>query len=99
MDKQVALIFDLMPKQTRRSGVENIWEIFCSRIITEREIEEFITHYFQKSYKRFLVFYYSNVDKLMHDDKRLNAETPNAFVDECRKRGYSGTFQFKMELQ
>jgi hypothetical protein len=48
-------------------------------------------------YKRFLVFYYKNVDKLIFDDMRLNAETPNKFIEQCRKKGYSGTFQLKLE--
>lgn len=96
--KQIAVVFDLIPSQLRRTGVENNWEIVCSREITDREIEEFIDHYFRKSYKRFLVFYYNNIDRLIHDDKRLNANTPIEFIEQCRKKGYSGTFQLKLEL-
>ena len=97
MKKQIAVIFDLMPNLGRKTGVENNWEIISTRKITDKEIEEFITFYFRNAFKRFLVFYYKNVDKLIFDDMRLNAETPNKFIEQCRKKGYSGTFQLKLE--
>lgn len=95
--KQIALIFDIIPSQMRRTGVENNWEIISTRQITEKEIEEYIIHYFRDSFKRFLVFYYNNVDRLIHDDNRLDAITPDNFIDQCRKKGYSGTYQLKMD--
>jgi len=98
MKKQIAVIFDLMPNQSRRTGVENNWEILFSRPITEKEIKEYIQHYFRSSFKRFLVFYYKNVDKLIFDDNKLNAETPEKYIEECRKRGYSGSYQLKVEF-
>lgn len=94
---QIAVIFDLIPSQMRRTGVENNWEIVSTRKITDKEIQEFITHYFKNSFKRFLVFYYKNVDRLIHDDKRLDAITPEVFIDQCRKNGYSGNFQLKLD--
>lgn len=94
--KQIAVVFDSTPSM-RRSGVENNWEVICSRNITDKEIEEFINHYFRKSFKRFLVFYYNNVDRLIHDDTKLQAITPDVFIEKCRKKGYSGTFQLKID--
>lgn len=94
---QIAIIFDLMPSQMRRTGVENNWEIISIRKMTDKEIEEFINFYFRNSFKRFLVFYYSNVDKLIYDDKRLGTATPESFIEQCRKKGYSGTFQLKLD--
>jgi hypothetical protein len=96
--KQIAVIFDLIPNQTRKTGVENNWNIISSRQITGKEIEEFITFYFRKSFKRFLVFYYKNIDKLIYDDNKLNAITPDNFINECRRKGYSGSYQLKIEL-
>ncbi len=95
---QIAVIFDLIPNQMRRTGVENNWEIIESRNITDKEIEEFINLYFRSSFKRFLVFYYKNIDRLIYDDARLEAITPTKFIDECRKKGYSGSYQLKIEL-
>lgn len=94
---QIAVLFDLIPLQNRRTGVENNWEVISTREITDKEIEEVINHYFRNSYKRFLVFYYTNVDRLIHDDKRLEATTPDKFIEQCRKKGYSGTFQLKLD--
>jgi len=95
--KQIAVVFDLEPMKIKKGGVENNWEIIHKRPITAKEIEEFINQYFQASFKRFLVFYYNNVDRLIYDDKRLDAETPEKFIDECRRRGYSGTYQLKLD--
>lgn len=95
--KQIAVILDLEPNKNRKTGAENNWEIISSRSMTDKEIEEFIIHYFRNSYKRFLVFYYKNVDKLIYDDDKLNAETPIQFINQCRDRGYSGSFQLKIE--
>lgn len=94
---QIALIIDLIPNQLRRTGVENNWEVVTTRSITDKEIEEFINHYFRNSYKRFLVFYYKNIDRLIYDDKRLDAVTPESFIDQCRNKGYTGTYQLKMD--
>lgn len=95
--QQIAVIFDLIPGQMRKTGVENNWSIFATRKITSKEIEEFINHYFRNSFKRFLVFYYKNIDKLIFDDEKLQATTPDNFINECRKKGYSGTYQLKIE--
>lgn len=95
--KQIAVIIDQMPFMNRRSGVENYWDYIQTRDITELEIEEYINFYFRKSYKRFIVHYYNNVDKLIYHDKKLNAVTPNNFIEKCRDKGYSGTFQLKLE--
>jgi hypothetical protein len=94
---QIALIIDLIPNQLRRTGVENNWEVVTTRSITDKEIEEFINHYFTNSYKRFLVFYYKNIDRLIYDDKRLDAVTPETFIEQCRNKGYTGTYQLKMD--
>ena len=95
--KQIAVIIDQMPFMNRRSGVENYWEYIVTRDMTTLEIEEYINFYFRKSYKRFIVHYYNNVDKLMYDDKKLNAVTPNTFIEQCRDKGYSGTYQLKFD--
>jgi hypothetical protein len=96
--KQVALVYDFIPNQPRKTGSENNWEIIHERDITHKEIEEHITFYYRSSYKRFLVFYYKGIEKLILDDKKLNAETPQKFIDECHKRQYSSSFQFKIEF-
>ena len=97
LKKQIAVILDQDPNMNRRTGVENNWESIIKRDITTLEIEQFINFYFRRSYKRFVVFYYQNVDKLIYDDKKLNAVTPTIFIDKCRSKGYSGTYQLKLD--
>jgi hypothetical protein len=97
MKKQIAVIIDQIPFMNRRTGVENNWEYIETRDITNLEIEEYINFYFRGSYKRFIVHYYNNVDKLIYDDKKLNAVTPDNFIEQCRKKGYTGTFQLKLD--
>lgn len=82
----------------RRSGVENNWEIISTRKKTDKEIEQFITHYFRNSFKRFLVFYYKSIDRLIQDDKTLEAITPGDFIEKCIKKGYSKNLQLKAIL-
>ena len=94
---QIAVIFDTNPSQMRKTGAENNWTLISSRKMTNKEVEEYIIHYFRSQFKRFLVFYYKNVDRLIHDDTRLEAITPEKFIDECRNKGYSGSFQLKLE--
>jgi hypothetical protein len=95
---QIALIFDLIPFQNRKTGVENNWEIISQRQITDLEIDEFINHYFRKSFKRFLVFYYKDLEKLIIDDRKLGAETPYEFIKLCEIKGYKGKYQTRIEF-
>jgi hypothetical protein len=97
LKKQIAVILDQDPNMNRRTGVENNWETIVKRDITILEIEQFINFYFRRSYKRFIVFYYENVDKLIYDDNKLNAITPSIFIDKCRNKGYTGTYQLKLD--
>jgi hypothetical protein len=94
--KQLAVIYDLIPNQSRRTGVENNWEVISTRLISDLELIDYIKNYFQSSYKRFLVFYYENIDKIIYLDKKFNVNTPENFIDESLKRDFKGSFQIKM---
>ena len=96
--KQISLVFDLIPFPPRKSGVENNWQIISEREISDLEIMEFILFYFRDCNKRFLVFYYKNIEKLILDDERLGIETPFSFVNLCYEKGYSGDFKMKIDF-
>lgn len=96
--KQIALIINTDPFMTRRTGVENNWEYIHTRDITDLEIEEFINFYFRSSYKRFLVFYYRDIERLIIDDKKLKARTPLEFIAKCEGKGYAGKYQIRLEF-
>jgi hypothetical protein len=98
-NKQLAVVYDLIPNQSRRTGVENNWEVISTRLISDSELLDYVKNYFQSSHKRFLVFYYENIDKIIYLDKKFNVNTPESFVDESLKRGYKGNFQIKMTFE
>jgi hypothetical protein len=98
-NKQLAVVYDLIPNQSRRTGVENNWEVISTRLISDSELIDYVKNYFQSSYKRFLVFYYENIDKIIYLDKKFNVNTPESFIDESLKRGYKGNFQIKMTFE
>lgn len=83
---------------TRRTGVENNWEYIETRDITDLEIEEYINFYFRPAFKRFLVFYYRDIERLILDDKKLKAVTPPLFVKICQDKGYAGKYQTRLEF-
>ena len=94
---QIAFIIDQAPNSPRRSGVENNWDIFCSRPISTIEYDEMIQNYGMNK-KRFLVFYYDNIDYLIYEDLKYNVKTPEDFVKECFNRKYTGSFQSEIDF-
>ena len=96
--KQIALIINTDPFMTRRTGVENNWEYIHTRDITDLEIEEYINFHFRPSFKRFLVFYYRDMERLIVDDLKLKAITPPIFIKMCQDKGYAGKYQARLEF-
>jgi hypothetical protein len=96
--KQIVLIINTDPFMTRRTGVENNWEYITTRDITDLEIEEYINFYFRSSYKRFWVFYYRDIERLIVDDLKLKTITPPVFIKMCQDKGYEGKYQTRLEF-
>lgn len=96
--KQIALIINTDPFMTRRTGVENNWEYIHSRDMTDLEIEEYVNFYFRPSFKRFWVFYYRDIERLIIDDQKLKAVTPLIFIKMCQDKGYVGKYQTRIEF-
>lgn len=82
---RISFIYDSNSNATRKSGLDNYWEIISIREMSKEEALEYITFYFRKQYKRFLVFYYKNIDKLIMEDKKLDAQTPQEFIEKLKK--------------
>lgn len=97
--KYIALIFDLAPYIGRKSGAENNWTIISERNMTIKELDEFIIFHYRKSFKRFLVFYYKDLERLLIDDSKLEAKTPYEFIKECENKGYVGKYQTRIEFE
>lgn len=94
---QIALIIDQMPFCPRRSAVENNWEVICERPISNIEYHEEIENYGCNN-RRFITYYYRDIDALIIEDLKYHIETPDVFIKECLKRGYNGNHQTKIEF-
>lgn len=96
--KYITYLWDLMPHSPRKSPVENYWQIIETRKPNDNEIMEYILFYFRESHKRFVVWYYQKVEKLVHDDQCLKNVTPEKFVEQCIAKGFWGNYQTKLDL-
>ncbi len=95
--KQIAFIID-SNYNGRKSGVENNWEYFSEREISNIEFQEIVEN-FGTNKRRFEVWYYKNIEALIEDDKKYNIDTPVEFIKECKKRNYSGNYQTLMNFE
>lgn len=84
--KYLTVLYDSMPNMNRRTGVENNWEFISERAITDAELREYIIFYYRASFKRFLVFYYADIDAVIATDIKLGAITPKDFVKSAERR-------------
>lgn len=86
----ITFLYDLMNDSVRRSGVENYWEVFSQRAFTDLEYLEFAQN-FGSQHNRFKVYYYQIIECLIFDDSKYNISTPEAFIQEAIKRGYTNS--------
>lgn len=93
----IAFIIDTM-HGSRRSGIENNWDYHVSRPISDLEFEEVVQN-FGCNLRRFIVYYYRDVEHIIKEDQLYDVETPQKFIDECKRRGYSGNYQTAIEFK
>lgn len=84
----IVFIIDLAAHSPRKSGVENNWEIICKRPICDIEFEEFVENYGCDT-RRFKVWHYRDIEHLIEEDWKYELQTPEVFINECKKRGYT----------
>jgi hypothetical protein len=92
---QLAWILDSDPAQQRKSGYLVQYEVITSREINNKEYDEIIENWGCNN-RRFREYIYNNVDEMIYEDQKYNIETPEKFIEECRRRGYSGDYQTKI---
>lgn len=93
----IGYIIDGMPNSVRKSGVENLWEVICTRELSNLEYQELIENYGTNN-RRFQIYLYKDIEALQEEDKIYKVETPEKFVKVCKEKGYSGDIQLKMNL-
>lgn len=86
-DCYIAFIIDQDFNAIRRSGVESYWEYICDRPISDIELTE-LAENFGCHNRRFITYYYRDIDCLIHEDLKYDVTTPSLFVDESIERGY-----------
>lgn len=75
------VIYDSMPG-SRRSLVMNKWTIVGERDANEEELKEFIKEQFVK---RFVSFFYEDIDFLIKEDALYGVETPAEVIEKMQK--------------
>ncbi len=94
----IAFMIDLMPNHIRRSGVENVWEVISTRKLSDIEYEEQI-HNYGCNIRRYVAWYYFNIEYLIMEDLKYGVATPAEFIRECKKRGYSKSIQLEFDFE
>lgn len=97
-DCYITFIIDQMPYCPRRSAVQNNWEVICERGITNIEYDELINNW-GCSNRRFIVYHYKYIEQLQVEDKKYYIDTPIEFVEEAKKRGYTGDIQLRLDVE
>jgi hypothetical protein len=93
----IAFMIDQSPEAWRSSAIFNHWEIVAERPLSKDEYEEIIQN-FGCNNKRFIVYQYRDIEYLIKEDNLYGIATPNHFVSECKKRGYSRAYQTTIEF-
>lgn len=94
----IGFFIDGMPRSPRRSGVENHWDFIAERPLSNREYEEEIQN-FGCNNRRFQVWMYDKIEHLIEADLSYGIKTPEDFVAICKKKGYSGDIQLKINFE
>jgi len=85
----LAVFEDKNPHRIRKSAVDHSVEVIASRLPCDREYEELIAN-FGCSSRIITAYNYRTIEDVILEDKReYNIDTPQEYIDECRKRGYT----------
>lgn len=84
----IVVIIDQDNNAPRKSGVEVKWEMIAKRPISDLEFEELIEN-FGTQKRRFICWYYKDIEGLIDDDLKYKIETPEKFIQECLFRKYT----------
>lgn len=80
---------DKDPYRIRKSAIDHSVEVIATRLPSDKEYEELIGN-FGCSSRIINAFYYKNIEDVIYEDKAAyNVDTPQEFINECRKRGYT----------
>ena len=84
----ILLIIDKFPNKVRRTAMDNSIEVIETRALTDAEYDEQIENYGCAS-RIYECYDYRDIEWLIYEDTMMGAITPQSFINECRKRGYT----------
>ena len=85
----LAVFEDRNPGRIRKSAVDRSVEVIASRLPCDKEYDELIGNIGCSS-RIISAYYYENIEQVIEEDKRAyNIDTPQEYINECRKRGYT----------
>lgn len=83
----VQFTIDQMAHSPRKSAVENAYRVICTRPLCDLELEELAENWGCHT-RRFITWNYRDIESLIEEDLKYKINTPQKFIDECRKLGY-----------
>lgn len=85
----LAVFEDRNPGRIRKSAVDRSVEVIASRLPCDREYDELIGNLGCSS-RIISAYNYKTIEDVILEDKReYNVDTPQEYINECRKRGYT----------
>lgn len=69
----------------RKPGLDNSIEFIAEEPLSKKEYEEYIENFGCTS-RVYLMYRYTNVEQVMREDANCGYETPQKFINECRRR-------------
>ena len=69
----------------RRPGLDNSIEFIAEQPLSELEYNECIENFGCNS-RTYSMYRYTNVEQIMREDAKCGYETPQVFINECRRR-------------
>lgn len=84
----ILFIIDKFPNKVRRTAMDNSIEVLETRQLTDEEYNEQIENYGCAS-RIYECYDYKDIEWLIHEDSLMGAVTPQSFINECKKRGYT----------
>ena len=90
----VQFTIDQNAHASRRSAVENAYTVICTRPLCDIELEEMAENWGTHT-RRFVTWNYRDIESLIEDDLKYDIQTPEKFIAECRKRGYTSGKEIK----
>lgn len=85
----LAVFEDRNPHRIRKSAVDHSVEVIASRLPCDKEYEEIIAN-FGCSSRIITAYNYRDIEGVIWEDKeKYGVDTPQEYINECRKRGYT----------